>query len=194
VPDSVFKIAALQRLYIGGNFIRALPETISSLKSLRELVAPDNYIVELPQSLILLTALERLTLSNNRIRIVPSVYGRITSLTALELIGNPLDSPPLSLYAPLNVLLVVGGARDCNSLLFVATGTPAPLRTPSVSFLTICCGLKKPELQIGWISPAFTWTPMQRFVASAIDTRCNALTIQFVRVALFPALSDTSAQ
>jgi len=109
----VFKVAALQRLYIGGNFIRAVPETISSLKSLRELVAPDNYIVELPQSLILLTALERLTLSNNRIRIVPSAYGRITSLTALELIGNPLDSPPLSLYAPpphlhLNSVPVVG--------------------------------------------------------------------------------------
>ena len=100
VPDSVLKIAALQRLYIGGNFIRALPENISSLKSLRELVAPDNYIVELPRSLVQLTALERLTLSNNRIRIVPSVYGHITSLTALELIGNPLDSPPISLYAP----------------------------------------------------------------------------------------------
>jgi Leucine-rich repeat (LRR) protein len=51
----------------------------------------------LPQSLVLLTALERLTLSNNRIRVVPSVYGHITSLTSLELIGNPLDSPPLSL-------------------------------------------------------------------------------------------------
>jgi hypothetical protein len=93
----VLKVAALQRLFIGGNFVRALPETISTLKNLRELVAPDNYIVQLPQSLVSLTALERLTLSNNRIRIVPSVYGHMTSLTALELIGNPLDSPPLSL-------------------------------------------------------------------------------------------------
>ncbi len=100
VPDSVFKIAALQRLYIGGNFIRSLPETLSSLKNLRELVAPDNYIAELPPSLAALTALERLTLSNNRIRIVPSNYGHITSLTALELVGNPLESPPMSLYAP----------------------------------------------------------------------------------------------
>jgi Leucine-rich repeat (LRR) protein len=99
VPESVLKVAALQRLYIGGNFIRALPDNISALKSLRELVAPDNYIVELPHSLVSLTALERLTLSNNRIRIVPSNYGHITSLTSLELIGNPLESPPMSLYA-----------------------------------------------------------------------------------------------
>ncbi len=173
MPDSLFKVAALQRLYIGGNFIRAVPETISSLKSLRELVAPDNYIVELPQSLILLTALERLTLSNNRIRIVPSAYGRITSLTALELIGNPLDSPPLSLYAPPPppppkfCSCRWPHVHDCDSLACSA-GTPALPRTPSVLFSTICSALKKPELQIGWISHAFTWMPMQRFAARAL--------------------------
>ncbi|NWR00934.1 LRC58 protein, partial [Paradoxornis webbianus] len=80
----------LEFLYLGGNFITAIPPELAKLPSLRYLVLCDNKIQSIPPQLAQLHSLRSLSLHNNLLTYLPREILNLVHLEELSLRGNPL--------------------------------------------------------------------------------------------------------
>lgn len=97
LPEWIGELENLEKLYLGKNKLRLLPESIGNLKQLKLLSAQYNDIEFLPNSITELVNLEQLILNQNKIEFLPDSIGRLKKLDVLQLKFNELKSLPNSI-------------------------------------------------------------------------------------------------
>ncbi|KAG7252620.1 hypothetical protein CRUP_034722 [Coryphaenoides rupestris] len=80
----------MELLYLGGNFITAIPPELANLPYLSYLVLCDNRIQGVPPQLTRLHSLRSLSLHNNLLTYLPREILSLVHLQELSLRGNPL--------------------------------------------------------------------------------------------------------
>ena len=95
IPDAVFELTQLKKLYLSNNQLTDLPESISNLNNLIGLYLRFNRLTDLPESFGDLSNLIGMDLSNNRLISLPESFGELANLTELNLSENSLTIPPL---------------------------------------------------------------------------------------------------
>ncbi|MBT4594754.1 hypothetical protein HOD08_02660 [bacterium] len=91
IPDFVFELTSLERLFLERNSIEKIPEEIGRLKNLALISLGENNLHSLPDSLSDLPKLGGIILSKNNFHHIPMVLRKCTELEALSLDLNPLD-------------------------------------------------------------------------------------------------------
>ncbi|CAL1533704.1 unnamed protein product [Lymnaea stagnalis] len=84
----------LQELYLGQNFLQAIPPSIYNLKLLGILDMSNNLLTELPSEIGQLTGLRVLRLAHNSIDQIPPNIGRLHQLEELDLARNRIKKLP----------------------------------------------------------------------------------------------------
>ena len=97
LPESLGQLKELQELHLSGNRLTLLPESLGQLKELQELQLSRNRLTALPESLGQLDHLQILGLSDNQLTAMPESLGQLAKLQALDLSNNRLTSLPESL-------------------------------------------------------------------------------------------------
>ncbi|MBD3350966.1 MAG: hypothetical protein GF364_05715, partial [Candidatus Lokiarchaeota archaeon] len=94
---SICALDSLEKLYLGGNPIKELPDCIGNLASLKELMLWGTDIIALPDSICSLKKLERLVLFHSELRTLPDCIGDLKSLETLNAGHCYLTSVPDSI-------------------------------------------------------------------------------------------------
>jgi Leucine-rich repeat (LRR) protein len=96
LPPSIFQsFPSIQRLYVGGNLLRTLPEEIGHCTALVALDFSNNQIEALPVALEQCTNLELLHCGCNKIMDVqPEIFAALTKLKELQLYKNKITIVP----------------------------------------------------------------------------------------------------
>jgi len=97
LPEGLFKLSGLQRLFVRNNLLTQVPNDINRLVALRYLDLSGNFIVDLPIGMFELPCINTLRLHTNLITSLPSQIGNLTTLKILQLDHNRLNSLPDSL-------------------------------------------------------------------------------------------------
>ncbi len=97
LPELLGQLTALQTLALQNNQLKTLPKALRQLTALRELYLDNNKLATLPEELWELTALQTLNLQNNQITTLPESLGQLTALQTLNLQNNQLTTLPESL-------------------------------------------------------------------------------------------------
>lgn len=71
----------LQRLWLDGNLMKALPASLGALSALERLSAVGNQLLELPDSIGNLQELKQLELAGNRLQALPASLGKLSKST-----------------------------------------------------------------------------------------------------------------
>jgi Leucine-rich repeat (LRR) protein len=98
VPEELAALAALERLSLAHNRLRALPHALGSLRSLRVLHVQGNQLEELPPALGECAALEELDASSNKLTALPPALGSLRSLKTLVLDRNAIGAVPAEVF------------------------------------------------------------------------------------------------
>lgn len=94
LPDELWQLTEVKRLYLDGNSLEELPDFISGLTSLQFLSLRGNRLQNVPQGLCSLPGLNWLDLSCNRFETLPEVICRLEQLEGLDLSDNALTALP----------------------------------------------------------------------------------------------------
>lgn len=114
IPDDLHRLAALEKLTLGGLAIKTLPDGIGRLRKLRELHLDYNpSLTQLPAAIGDLGALEELSLSETGVRELPAAIGKLKKLRRLN-VSEKTQTVPRQLFdlPSLEVLDI----RDVKSL------------------------------------------------------------------------------
>ncbi|CAG08771.1 unnamed protein product, partial [Tetraodon nigroviridis] len=98
LPPRVCRLTHLEKLYVCGNSLRALPEATSRLQGLRILALDFNKMEDVPAAVCQLPRLCRLYLGNNRLMTLPPELRNLKSLRCLWIESNYFQSFPRELY------------------------------------------------------------------------------------------------
>ncbi|KAG7245423.1 hypothetical protein INR49_010874 [Caranx melampygus] len=98
LPSRVCGLMHLEKLYVCGNSLRALPDSISQLQGLRILALDFNKLEDVPMAVCQLTNLTRLYLGSNRLMTLPSELSNLQSLRCLWVESNYFLRFPRVLY------------------------------------------------------------------------------------------------
>lgn len=93
INEKISNLKNLTTLHLTNNAIVALPSAFSNLPNLTELCLAQNQLEDLPNSFGKLTKLKALDLSSNKLTILPLTFGYLRHLTELNLLNNPLRLP-----------------------------------------------------------------------------------------------------
>ncbi|KAJ3339733.1 hypothetical protein HDU93_007849 [Gonapodya sp. JEL0774] len=94
IPQSIYNLRQLSRLYLSNNQIEVLPDELCQLPFLVELDVSNNFLYNLPDDIGQLARLEKLLASANKLDKLPVSIGNMSSLTVLELRGNAFNAIP----------------------------------------------------------------------------------------------------
>eukprot|EP00741_Cyanophora_paradoxa_P015982 tig00000042_g15428.t1 len=110
LPLEIGRLAALSWLDVSNNQLTALPPEIGCLATLHQLVASRNHLMSLPSETGALAALEVLNVSHNRLTSLPPEIGRLDALQSLGVTDNQLTSlpPEIGRLAALRLLYAHG--------------------------------------------------------------------------------------
>lgn len=97
LPDELFELVSLKRLYLDGNRIATLSSGIAKLKNLVTLDLAKNRLTVLPPRLGEMQSLENLILHDNLLRELPFEIGLLGNLKWLSLRGNDFANIPLEI-------------------------------------------------------------------------------------------------
>ncbi|MFX1399154.1 MAG: hypothetical protein ACFFAS_19185, partial [Promethearchaeota archaeon] len=97
LPESITKLASLQRLNLRRNQLSTLPESIGNLTSLTSLLLSANKLTSLPESIGNLSSLQKLSIWDNQLTTLPESIGNFSSLQRLGLRHNQLTTLPESI-------------------------------------------------------------------------------------------------
>lgn len=106
LPEWICELESLEKLYIGKNQLKALPQSIGNLKNLKLLSAQYNDIDTLPNSIVELENLEQLILNQNKLKYLPDDIGKMKKLEILQLKFNEIKMLPSSI-------------GDCEQMQFI---------------------------------------------------------------------------
>ena len=123
VPEALWKLTALERLYLANNQLATLPEALGQLTALQWLDLSDNQFTTLPETLGKLAALQRLGLYNNRLTTLPEAIGGLAQLEDLILEENALRELPASMKGLSRLKMLTLHGND-------ALGLPAEVLGP----------------------------------------------------------------
>ena len=91
LSPSLFGYTFLDKLYMNGNKLTALPAAIGRLKNLHHLDISNNQISELPPELGILVNLKTLLAFDNNLQSLPHELGALYQLDVIGIEGNPLE-------------------------------------------------------------------------------------------------------
>lgn len=91
IPEEVFRLPNLRKLYLSGNQLTEVPGDIGKLKNLTVLDLDDNRIRSLPEEIGHLPKLTRLTLHDNPLEYLPDSLSRLLTLRELTLFHTRLE-------------------------------------------------------------------------------------------------------
>ena len=94
IPNYVFQLTNLKKLFLYNNQLKDLPAEIGNLTHLTELDLDNNQLEDLPAEIGNLTNLTELYLRNNQLKDLPAEIGNLTNLTLLILESNQLKDLP----------------------------------------------------------------------------------------------------
>jgi len=97
LPDTLWQLTGLEKLYLYFNNMTSIPSQIGQLSSLTDLILGDNNLVSLPDEIYQLTNLTELSLWNNKLESISEEIGKLTNLTKLIVYNNRLKSLPKSI-------------------------------------------------------------------------------------------------
>lgn len=97
LPPSISRLTRLQRLFVWGNQLTAIPEWVGQLSQLRWLFAAANQLTTLPPQIGLLRNLQVLYIGGNPLISLPESLGQLTNLRALCAMRATLTAVPDSL-------------------------------------------------------------------------------------------------
>jgi len=96
IPEPIFKLDALEELYLEKNRITVIPDAISRLKNLTKLFLSSNRIRKVSDSINSLDSLEYLDLKRNQLKNLPEDISNLRKLDSLYLNKNDLRQLPQS--------------------------------------------------------------------------------------------------
>jgi len=97
IPDSVFLLRNLEKLYLSTNRIKSISESLGRLKKLKYLDISENQLISLPKSIGNLKRLIGLHLSYNKLTSIPDSIGEMKSLEYFRIDSNQLGTIPKSI-------------------------------------------------------------------------------------------------
>ena len=97
LPDDIFDLPKLEKLYLGNNKISVLSPKIGQLKHLIGLDLPNNNLCNLPDELFDCIQLYELNFENNKIAALSGKIEKLKKLSILELKGNRLVELPIEI-------------------------------------------------------------------------------------------------
>jgi Leucine-rich repeat (LRR) protein len=110
------ELTALTELQITHNLLQSLPPEIRELKALTELQISHNLLQTLPPEIGHLGSLKTLQADHNRLRILPAAIGSLTTLTELELRHNELTSLPPEIEGMINLKKLFVSSNQMETL------------------------------------------------------------------------------
>ncbi|KAG8267140.1 hypothetical protein J6590_057712 [Homalodisca vitripennis] len=97
VPNSVFELTELKKLYLDVNKLYVLPEQLAKLENLEVLTVDHNNLSGLPSNLYQVKNLKHLNLSHNPLRQLPEEVSKLQRLESLWVNSTVLSELPPSL-------------------------------------------------------------------------------------------------
>ncbi len=94
LPEQLFTLIEIERLYLAGNELTDLPEEIPSLSKLEYLDLYKNQLTSLTEKFGELNTLKYLDLSYNKLTTLPSEFGKLTNIYYLDISYNKLVTVP----------------------------------------------------------------------------------------------------
>lgn len=117
LPDILFNLTKLEKLYLHNNYLRKIPKQIQKLSNLEILSLGKNQLTELPKEIGTLANLRELHLSNNRLREIPEEIGNLTKLEVLYISSNYLKTLPVGIQNLSRLELIDLGNNELNTII-----------------------------------------------------------------------------
>ncbi len=94
IPEKIFKLKFLQKLYLDYNDIGIIPDELGGLNNLKEFSIRDNKVKDFPNSMAKLRSLEKIGMERNDIDQIPDILFKIDSLKYMFFGYNNIEVIP----------------------------------------------------------------------------------------------------
>lgn len=103
VPNGIYELKNLKKLFLNDNNITSINNKISNLKNLEELILFHNHLRDLPIEIRELKRLKRLDLYGNNFEFIPEAVCGLDSLEVLNMLGSSIKKYPDCIFNLKNI-------------------------------------------------------------------------------------------